>query len=248
MAQEPLVRPRRSGMLIHVLTASGAVAGLVALQHIIDGDIRSGLLWLVVCQVLDGIDGPIARSYGLDAHDGMIDGHILDLVVDYVTCVVVPVVLLVHARLVRPSMMMWTAGLILLTSALWFARTDQETPDSWFNGFPASWNIVIPSLLILHAGEARVLQFVAFLCVLQMSAVKFPHVVRARAMRRTTLTVTVVYFGCLVLLSARYPGGPHWARTVLLVAPAYLALLVAWRTWAPHRRILGLWVSQPGVS
>lgn len=235
-------------MLIHVFTASGAVAGLIALQNIIDGNVRRGLMWLIVCQILDGVDGPIARNYGVDQTPGMIDGHVLDLVVDYVTCAVVPVALLVHTHLVRSSLAITVAGVILLTSALWFARTDQETPDAWFNGFPASWNIVIPSLLILHAGETRVLQLVGFFCVLQMTSVKFPHVMKARAMRRLTLAFTALYFGCFVLLSAEYPGGPGWARRVLLVAPLYLAGLVAWRTWAPHRRLFGQSVESASLS
>ena len=41
------------------MTASGAVAGLLALQAVIDNNIRGALIWLVVCQVLDGLDGPI---------------------------------------------------------------------------------------------------------------------------------------------------------------------------------------------
>ena len=248
MTQETQTAKKRAGNLIHVLTASGAVAGLAALQSIINGDVRSGLVWLIVCQVLDGIDGPIARSYGLDQTPGLIDGHILDLVVDYVTCAVVPAALLVHTHLVRPSLSMLVAGAILLTSALWFARTDQETPDAWFNGFPAGWNIVIPSLLLLHAGEARVLQVVTFFCVLQMTKVQFPHIMKARAMRRLTLAFTVLYFGCFVLLSADYPGGPGWARTVLLVTPLYLAFLVIWRTWAPDRLILGRAVRERPLS
>jgi phosphatidylcholine synthase len=30
------------------------------------------------------------------------------------------------------------AGLIIFTGALWFARTDQETKNHWFNGFPVA--------------------------------------------------------------------------------------------------------------
>ena len=54
---------RRTGFSIHVLTASGALAGLFALQSVIDGHIRAALLWLIICQILDGIDGPIARKF-----------------------------------------------------------------------------------------------------------------------------------------------------------------------------------------
>ncbi|NBU37863.1 MAG: hypothetical protein EBS32_06485 [Actinobacteria bacterium] len=234
-----MTRQRRIGMTIHVLTASGAIAGLVALQNVVDGNIRAGLIWLIVCQVLDGIDGPIARRYGASEHASTIDGHVLDLVVDYVTCVVVPAVLLVQTHLVPRSTTMAIAGLILLTGALWFAKTDQETEDSWFNGFPAGWNIVIPSFLILHASQRTVTILTLFFCALQMTNVQFPHIMKAPAMRKLTLFFTVLYFGSFIWLSVRYPNGPQWARTMLVVTPAYLGLLVIWRTWFPHRKILG---------
>ena len=78
-----------------------------------------------------------------------IDGHILDLVVDYLTCVVVPVVLLERLNLLPKHYEVWVASAIFISSALWFARTDLETDDHWFNGFPAVWNLAVPSFLIL---------------------------------------------------------------------------------------------------
>ena len=55
---------RRAGYALHVLTASGAVVGMLALQAIIDNRIRAALLLLIVSQILDGLDGPIARKIG----------------------------------------------------------------------------------------------------------------------------------------------------------------------------------------
>jgi phosphatidylcholine synthase len=65
---------KRAGYALHVMTASGAVAGLLALQAVIDGNIRGALLWLVVCQVLDGLDGPIARKIDVVIHAPRVDG------------------------------------------------------------------------------------------------------------------------------------------------------------------------------
>ena len=225
--------------MLHWITASGAVAGLIALHRILDGQVRQGLLWLIICQILDGIDGPLARKIDVQTHAPKFDGHILDLVVDYVTCVVVPVILMLSVRLVDSSLAMPLAGLVLLTSALWFARVDQETPDHWFNGFPAAWNIVIPTLMILHS-SSRVtsLVLVAF-SALQLGGIKFPHLMRVTALRKVTSSFALLYLACFVLLSADYPNGPHWARWVLAVVPIYLGLLVAWRTWFPQVAIAG---------
>lgn len=231
---------RRTGFSIHVLTASGALAGLIALQSVIDGHIRSALLWLIVCQILDGIDGPIARRFDVSLHAPHIDGHVLDLVIDYVTCVVVPTVLLIRMNVVEPRLTMIMAGLILITSALWFARTDQETEDVWFNGFPAVWNIVIPTFILLGTSQRYAAIMCLLFCVAQLTRVKFPHLVRVHALRPATYTVTVLYFGAFILLSAQYPNGPQWARNIVLIAPVYLVAIVVWRTFFPHRTIFGM--------
>ena len=165
--------------------------------------------------------------------------HTLDLVVDYVTCVVVPVVLLLQLQLGPHHLNTVLAGAILVSSALWFARTDQETDDAWFRGFPAMWNIVIPSFIILDTRPVMVVVISAVGCVLQMTNVEFPHIVRAPAMRKATVTVAIVYFTTFVALSADYPHGDRVLRDVLLVAPIYLAALVTWRSFWPHRRIFG---------
>jgi phosphatidylcholine synthase len=231
---------RRTGFSIHVLTASGALAGLIALQAAIDGHIRSALIWLIVCQILDGIDGPIARKFNVGLHAPHIDGHVLDLVIDYVTCVVVPTVLLIRMGVVEPRLTMIISGLILITSALWFARTDQETEDVWFNGFPAVWNIVIPTFILLDTSQRYAAIMCVLFCVAQLTRVKFPHLVRVHALRPATYAVTVLYFGAFILLSAQYPNGPQWARNIVLFAPVYLVAIVMWRTFFPHRTVFGL--------
>lgn len=226
-------------MAVHTLTACGAVAGFLALEAVVNGRIRRALIWLVVCQVLDGIDGPIARKLDVRLRTPHIDGHVLDLVVDYVTCVVVPVVLMIHLRLVPDNLSIAVAGAILVSSALWFARTDQETDDGWFRGFPGMWNIVIPSFVILDTSPHSVVAVCAAGCILQLTSVEFPHILRAPALRRLTVAVTVLYFTTFIALSADYPHGNRVLRGVILVAPLYLGFIVVWRTFFPTRTILG---------
>ena len=124
-----------AGYALHVMTASGAAAGLLALQAIVNNNVRSALIWLVICQVLDGLDGPIARRIDVVFTAPRVDGYVLDLIVDYLTCVVVPILLLLKLELLPHEFQTLIACLVLLLSALWFARTDIETEDHWFNGF-----------------------------------------------------------------------------------------------------------------
>jgi len=192
---------RRAGYVIHVMTASGAVAGLLALQAVFDNNWRAALLWLIACQVLDGLDGPIARKFDVTINAPIIDGHILDLVVDYVTCVVVPVALLSRLELLPTHYETLVAETIFLTSALWFARTDQETDDHWFNGFPAVWNLVVPTLLIFGSSSTVVMMVCLVLCASQLTRFKIPHLVRVTTLRKVTLPLTIIYLVDLSILS-----------------------------------------------
>ena len=145
---------------------------------------------------------------------------------------------------VEPRLTMTISGLILITSALWFARTDQETEDVWFNGFPAMWNIVIPTFILLGTSQRYAAMICIVFCIAQLTMVKFPHLVRVQALRPATYTATVVYFGAFILLSAQYPNGPQWAQNIILVCPIYLVTIVVWRTFFPHRKILGLSITE----
>ena len=235
-SSKPSQGSKRAGYVLHVLTASGAAAGLVALQAVFNGEWRQALLWLIVCQVLDGLDGPIARKIDVTIHAPRIDGHILDLVVDYLTCVVVPVALLARLELLPLNFEVWVAGAIFITSALWFARIDQETDDHWFNGFPAVWNLVVPSFLILDASPLVVMIISILLCALQLTTIKIPHLVRVVWMRKLTLPLTVIYLVNLTSLSWSYSdklgSQPNGLEVFILLGfPAYIAILSVQRTW-----------------
>ena len=227
---------RRAGYVIHLMTASGAVAGLLALQAVFDDRWRAALLWLIACQVLDGLDGPIARRFDVTIHAPLIDGHVLDLVVDYVTCVVVPVALLARLELLPAHYETLIAGAIFLSSALWFARTDQETEDHWFNGFPAVWNLVVPTFLIFGSSSKVVIVASLVLCASQLTNFKIPHLVRVVEFRKITLPLTIVYLVDLTILSWQYSDSTGSQPTlvekfILLGFPLYIAAISTWRTW-----------------
>ena len=226
---------KRAGYALHVMTASGAVAGLLALQAVIDGNIRGALLWLVVCQVLDGLDGPIARKIDVVIHAPRVDGYVLDLIVDYLTCVVVPVALLVRLQILPHEFQTLIAGLILLLSALWFARTDIETDDHWFNGFPAVWNLAVPTYLVLDLKPNTVAIVPLILCFSQLTMIKFPHIIRVQAFRYITLPFGILYIGNLFYLSWSYSNetGIHHqviSEVLMSVFPLYIAVISIWRT------------------
>ena len=220
-----------AGYLIHSVTAFGAIAGLISLEEFINGNFRSGLLWLIICQLIDGFDGPIARKIDIHLHATRFDGHILDLVVDYVTCVMVPVVMLVRLDLLTGNSALIYAGLIIFTGALWFARTDQETEDHWFNGFPAAWNLAIPTFIILGTRERYIEIIIVLLSILSLTKLKFPHLVKVEYLRPITWSLAVIYFVALTALSIQFPTGESALKPILVIFPIYIFGISIIHSW-----------------
>jgi phosphatidylcholine synthase len=218
------------------MTASGAAAGLLALQAVIDNNVRGALLWLLVCQVLDGLDGPIARKIDVVFNAPRVDGYVLDLIVDYVTCVVVPVALLIRLNMLPSEFQTLIAAMVLLLSALWFARTDIETEDHWFNGFPAVWNLAVPTFLIFDLSQQQTAVLTVLLAVSQLTNIKFPHLVRVVKWRQLTLPFGIIYTLTLLILSWNYSNtegvqSSLVADIVMIAFPVYIGAISLVRTF-----------------
>ena len=205
---------------LHVVTGMGVIVGYVGLNSVIEGHARAAILWLVGALVLDGVDGPVARHLDVGRRVPVLDGHALDLIVDYFTCTIVPVAFLYRFDLL-PERIGGPVGLvILLVSALWMSRTDQESSDGWFRGFPAEWNMIIPTLYLAHANQWLSLAVCIVLCGLTLSGVEFPHPVSVRRQRAISLSFLVAWLGSMVWLAI----AQHlvaWVRVVLVVAPIW---------------------------
>ncbi|HRE00467.1 MAG TPA: hypothetical protein PLV68_04155, partial [Ilumatobacteraceae bacterium] len=137
--------------LVHVLTASGVCVGYLGLNAVNDFRARDAIVWLIAAMLLDGVDGPIARKLAVRERIPHVNGNTLDLVIDYFTCAIVPVAFLDRFDMLPRGTTGVVSFFILGASAIWMSRTDQETPDGWFRGFPAEWNVIIPTLFLARA-------------------------------------------------------------------------------------------------
>ncbi len=243
--QPPIVVYRRreisAAWALHVVTGLGVIVGYVALNSVIEGHARAAILWLVAALVLDGVDGPIARRLDVGARVPVLDGRALDLIVDYFTCTIVPVAFLYRFD-VLPDKIGGPVGFaILLSSALWMSRTDQETADGWFRGFPAEWNMIIPTLYLVHANRWVSLAVCVAFCAFTLSGIEFPHPVSVRRHRTISLAFLSAWLGSMIWLAiAQRLVAP--VRVVLLMAPLWTFIQVV------HRLIDRRGVGSPGAS
>jgi phosphatidylcholine synthase len=228
-------REIRTGWALHAFTASGVIIGMLGLQSIVEGHARAAILWLVVAMLMDGIDGPIARKINVRDAIPHIDGNALDLIVDYFTCTIVPVAFLDKFNMLPDNTIGATGFVILLTGALWMARTDMETPDRWFRGFPAEWNVIVPTLYLLSNDKWLNLSICGVLCVLSLVHVEFPHPVSVREKRPMSLACMGVWIGAMCTLAIEQDRQNRYLRTLLVLAPMWTLWMVIDRAY--HNRV-----------
>lgn len=175
----------------HLFTASGAVFALLALLSALDARWSELFVWLVVAFVVDGVDGALARRTDVVTHAPIIDGVLLDLVIDFLTYVVIPAVALLRAGLLTGVAGMAAAVIIVFASALYFADTRMKTPDRSFSGFPAAWNMLAIVVFVARPPSTLLLVVVLLLTGTMFLPVKFIHPVRTARWRPLSLPVAV---------------------------------------------------------
>jgi phosphatidylcholine synthase len=153
-----------------------------------------------------------------------------------VTCVVVPVALMIRLEMLPTEFATLIAAMVLLLSALWFARTDIETDDHWFNGFPAVWNLAVPSFLIFDLSPRTVAITTVLLAFSQLTNIKFPHLVRVTRWRKITLPFGFLYTFTLLVLSWNYSNengvqSSMAADIVMIAFPIYIGAISLVRTF-----------------
>ena len=214
---------QRVAWAIHIFTAIGIIAGFLALLSALDGSPRMALTWMTVAMVIDGLDGPIARKYEISAVLPHIDGHIGDLIIDYVTTVIAPAFFIHEFDLLPKRFDLIGISLILLTALYLFSNTHIQTEDNYFNGFPAMWNLVVNVLFVLQSPKTVNLIVVIVMSVFTVVPVKFVHPIRVRDFRRTTVTVLVIWLIALLYLTWIIDDRTRYCDISCLSNPAKIA-------------------------
>ena len=224
-----LLSPIRRGAAwaVHAYTASGAVVAFGATLAIFDAQYRTAFLLLAAATAIDATDGVLARLARVTEATPGFDGARLDDIVDYLTFVFVPVLLLYCAGDLPAGWGGAVAALVLLSSAYGFAAGDAKTSDNFFTGFPSYWNIVA---LYLHAarltpsGNALI---VLTLCGLVFVRVGYVYPTRTPVLRGLTLALCALWGLMIVGIILMLPDVPGaWLLGSLFFPVYYLILSV----------------------
>ena len=212
---------------VHLLTASGAVWGLLALDATARARLDSALGWMALAVVVDGIDGVLARRARVRILLPSVDGSLLDNLVDFLNYVVVPAFLLLRAELLPARLALAGAAAICLASAFQFTHAEAKAADR-FRGFPSYWNVVVFYLLLLRPDPWIASGIVAALCLLAFAPVTWVYPTRTRELRVPTLALTTVWAAAVGVLLWRYPDHPRWLAVASLAYVVYYLVLSLW--------------------
>lgn len=215
---------------VHAFTASGVVFGLLALLAILEGDPQMSFVWMGVTLLIDGIDGTLARRYDVKNQVPEFDGSILDLIIDYLTYVFVPVVFIYYYVPLPYGTTVLSMAIILLSSFFCFCNVNMKSSDNYFVGFPATWNIVALYFVVINPPAFITFLAIIGLAVLSVIPVKFLHPFRVRKAMVLNIIFSVIWLISSACLIAQYGDFGGWALTWWWISGIYFIGFGVWQT------------------
>lgn len=213
---------RLAAIGVHGFTALGAVLGFKALLEAAAHHWEAAFAWLGVALIVDGVDGPLARRIGVTDHLPRFSGERLDLIIDYITYVLVPAFILYEAQLMPEGLGWLGASLALLSSLFHFSDRESKTSDGFFVGFPAIWNVVAFYMLIFATPAILNLGIVAALAAITFIPLKWVHPVRVVRLRSVTIAVIAVWsLASIAVLFTGFPA-PFPMQVIFAAVMVYL--------------------------
>jgi phosphatidylcholine synthase len=210
---------RMAGLAVHAFTAAGALLGFLALLAAIEGGYTAMFAWLTLALFVDAVDGTLARKADVSRTAPEFSGETLDLVVDYVTYVLVPAYAMHRAGLMPEQASLAATALILVTAALYFADTRMKTDDWHFRGFPGVWNLFAFLAFVFRPDPWLLVAIVIVFAALTFAPLKVVHPMRVERFKMLSLGMLVTS-GALCALALWHALDPPAVVKAGLVATA----------------------------
>jgi len=214
--------PRRLlAWAVHAYTASGALAGFAMTLAVFHGNFRGAFLLMVLATAIDASDGVLARFARVKEATPGFDGARLDDIVDYVTFVFVPALLVYEAGLLPGTWGIAVAGAMLLSSAYGFSATDAKTADYFFTGFPSYWNIVALYLYVAQLSPAANAAILLVLSALVFVRIGYVYPTRTPVLRGLTIALSLAWGLTIIAIILMLPRVSTALLATSLVFPVY---------------------------
>jgi phosphatidylcholine synthase len=226
-----------SAAAVHLYTASGAVLAFLMVLAAIQGNAVQALWISLITLIVDGTDGSLARRFRVSEMLPWFDGRRLDDIVDYLTYVFAPILLIWQLNLL-PAGITGTiiAALPLLASSYQFCRVDAKTDDHFFLGFPSYWNVVAFYAIVLNLSPMTVGAVLIFCSIMVFVPIRYLYPTRTVAFRSITLTLSALWLVSFVLILAQMPNPSPLLVNFSLLYMIYYVVLSLVMTYTTMRR------------
>ena len=200
----------------------------------IDHDYRRAFLFLWLQVLVDATDGWLARHARVAERAPWFSGGKLDDLVDYLTYVFVPMLMVWRGALVPDAWATPIACVVLLASGFGFSRLDAKTADHFFTGFPSYWNIVVLYLFELRWTPHTNALILLTLAALVLVPIHFLYPSRTPVWPILTNGLGAVWGAAILAIAWLHPDAPRWLVTSSL---AYPVLYFGLSLWLEHGRL-----------
>jgi phosphatidylcholine synthase len=211
---------RLRAVAVHLYTASGAVLALLIMVAAFQGEAVRALWLMLAALAIDSTDGLLARRLRVSEALPFFDGALLDNIVDYMTYVLAPMLLLwSEGYLPEGTTGIVFAALPLLASSYQFCRVDAKTDDHYFLGFPSYFNVVAFYVIVFNLSSLEVAWVLAVSSILVFIPIRYIYPTRTVAFRGLSLFLTALW---LVSYAAILFQMPHPQPLILGFSILYL--------------------------
>ena len=234
--QSPSRWLQAGAFVVHLYTASGAVLAFLIVLAAIRGNVLQALWLGLVALLVDGTDGWLARRFRVSETLPWFNGRRLDDIVDYLTYVFAPLLLL------------WTSGYLpagpegiilavlpLLASCYQFCRVDAKTEDYFFLGFPSYWNIVAFYIIVFLLAPVTIGIILLICSILVFVPIRCLYPSRTVPFRRLTVAMTVLWILAYALILQEMPAPHPLLLNFLLIYMLYYIVLSLYLTYQRYR-------------
>jgi phosphatidylcholine synthase len=222
---------------VHIYTATGVIWGFLMIVAAFQGNATLALWVNLVAQIVDGTDGALARRFRVRETLPSVDGGRLDDIVDYLTYVFAPIVLLWELNYLPPG----PAGLIiavipLLASSYQFSQANAKTEDHSFLGFPSYWNVVAFYVVVLNLSPTLTAIALVFWSIMVFVPIHYLYPSRMSSLRTLTLTLTALWLVSYGLILLQMPTPNQLLVAISLLYMAYYFFLSVYMTLVKTQR------------
>ena len=225
MRAEAAKRGRIAAWLVHIYTASGAVIAFAGFAAVLHRNVRAVFAAMFLATLVDATDGMLARRARVKEVLPDIDGARIDDLVDYITFVLLPMVVVLQFQMLPPMTALAVGALVLLCSMYGFVAPDAKTADHFFTGFPSYWNIVVLYLYVMDASAIATGVVLVVLCAMVFVRIGYIYPSRTPVLMRTTLALGAAWGAAVAAMIWMLPARSLTLAILSLIFPVYYFVL-----------------------